>query len=133
MNVSSAFQVIQKFYAHFTKLCLAVVCKFFGDFWGCLGRESFSQRISKIWRNIEINLELPNLVQIIPHESTNGGPSTQRTCTELHRSAISLYLLVYLVILIIFFHNKRTFKSHGGGGGGVRTHPSHPLPTGIVC
>ena len=22
-----------------------------GDFWGCLGRDSFSQRISKIWRN----------------------------------------------------------------------------------
>ena len=23
---------------------------FFGDFWGCLGKDSFSQRISKIWR-----------------------------------------------------------------------------------
>ena len=23
----------------------------FGDFWGCLERDSFSQRISKIWRN----------------------------------------------------------------------------------
>ena len=28
---------------------------------------------------IEINLESYNLVQNIPHESTNGGPSTQRT------------------------------------------------------
>ena len=35
-NISSAFQVIQKLYAHFTKLCLAVFCKFlviFGDVW----------------------------------------------------------------------------------------------------
>ena len=37
-NISSAFQVLQKLYAHFTKLCLAVFCKFFGDF-------------CKIWRN----------------------------------------------------------------------------------
>ena len=36
---------------YFTKLCLAVCCKFLGDFWGCLERDSFSQRISKIWRN----------------------------------------------------------------------------------
>ena len=38
-------------HAHFTKICLAVFCKFLGDFGGCLGRDSFSQRISKIWRN----------------------------------------------------------------------------------
>ena len=50
-NISSAFQVIQKLYAHFTKLFLAGVCKFLGDFWECLGRDSFSQRISKLWRN----------------------------------------------------------------------------------
>ena len=30
---------------------VAVICKFLGDFWGFLGRDSFSQRISKIWRN----------------------------------------------------------------------------------
>ena len=30
---SSAFQLIQKLYAHFTKLCLAVFCKFLGDVW----------------------------------------------------------------------------------------------------
>ena len=54
-NISSTFQVIQKLHAHFTKLCLAVFCKFFGDFWGCLERDSFSQRISKIGeiRNIQ--------------------------------------------------------------------------------
>ena len=34
-----------------TKLFLAVFYKFLGDFWGCLGRDSFSQRISKIVRN----------------------------------------------------------------------------------
>ena len=35
-NISSAFQVIQKLYAHFTRLCLAGFCKFLGDFWECL-------------------------------------------------------------------------------------------------
>ena len=51
MNISFAFQAIQKLYAHFTKLCVAVFCKFLGDFGGCLCRDSFSQRICKIWRN----------------------------------------------------------------------------------
>ena len=37
--------------AHFTNLCFAVICKFLGDFWGFFGRDSFSQRMSKIWRN----------------------------------------------------------------------------------
>ena len=32
-------------------ICLAMFCKFLGDFGGCLGRDNFSQRISKIWRN----------------------------------------------------------------------------------
>ena len=50
VNISSAFQVIQKLFAHF-KLCLVGFCKFWGDFLECLGRDSFSQRISKIWRN----------------------------------------------------------------------------------
>ena len=31
-------------------LCFVVICKFLGDFGGFLGRDSFSQRISKIWR-----------------------------------------------------------------------------------
>ena len=48
---SFAFQAIQKLYAHFTNLCFSVICKFLGDFWGFLGRDSFSQRISEIWRN----------------------------------------------------------------------------------
>ena len=33
---------------------IAGFCKFLGDFWECLGRNSFSQRISKIWRNKNI-------------------------------------------------------------------------------
>ena len=32
----------------YVKRCFLI---FFGDFWGCLERDSFSQRISKIWRN----------------------------------------------------------------------------------
>ena len=50
-NISLPFQTLSKPLGHLTKLCLAVFCKFFGDFWGCLERDSFSQRISKIWRN----------------------------------------------------------------------------------
>ena len=50
-NISLPFQAFPKPSAHLTKLCLAVFCKFLGDFWGCFGRDSFSQRISKIWRN----------------------------------------------------------------------------------
>ena len=50
-NISFAFQAIQNPYAHFTNLCSAVFCNFLGDFGGCLGRDSFSERISKIWRN----------------------------------------------------------------------------------
>ena len=45
MRIShSRFKHFLKPSAHFLKLCLAVFCK-------CLGRNSFSQRISKIWRN----------------------------------------------------------------------------------
>ena len=47
-------QAFPKPSAYLTKLCLVVFCKFFGDFWVCLGRDSFSQRISKIWRNRNI-------------------------------------------------------------------------------
>ena len=51
VSISFAIQAFPKSSAHLTKLCLAVFCNFLGDFWGCLGRDSFSQRISKIWRN----------------------------------------------------------------------------------
>ena len=49
-NISFAFQAIQKPSAHFTNLCFAVICKFLGEF---LEEIVFSQRFSKIWRNIE--------------------------------------------------------------------------------
>ena len=49
-NISFAFQAIQKLSAHFTNLYFGVFCKFLGDFWGFLGKDSFSQRISKLWR-----------------------------------------------------------------------------------
>ena len=45
------FQAILKLYAHVTNLCFAEICKFLGGFRGFLGRDSFSQRICKIWRN----------------------------------------------------------------------------------
>ena len=38
----------KKLYAHFTILCLAVVCKFLGDFRKYLAGDSFSQRIEKL-------------------------------------------------------------------------------------
>ena len=41
--------------AHLLNLCYAVFCKFMGDFWLCLGGNSFYQRIVKLReiRNIE--------------------------------------------------------------------------------
>ena len=50
-NISFTLQAIQKLSAHFTNLRFAVICKFWGDLGGVLGRDSFSQRISKTWRN----------------------------------------------------------------------------------
>ena len=37
--------------ALFKAACFPAICKFLGDFGRFLGRVSFSQRISKIWRN----------------------------------------------------------------------------------
>ena len=51
MNIPFVFQAIQKLSARFTNLCFAAICKVLDDFGGFLGRDSFSQRISKIWRN----------------------------------------------------------------------------------
>ena len=42
-NISFAFQAVQKLSAHFTNLCFAAICTFFGDFGGFLGRDSFSK------------------------------------------------------------------------------------------
>ena len=37
--------------AHRTYLRFGLFCNFFGDFWVCLRKNSFSQRISKIYGN----------------------------------------------------------------------------------
>ena len=47
-NISFTFQAIKNLYAHLTYLCFGLFCKFLGDFWVYLERNSFSQRISKI-------------------------------------------------------------------------------------
>ena len=78
---------------------------------------------------VEINLESHNLVKNIPRESTNGGPSTQRTILNVNSTVIQEYhfplltVFIYLFILMYFFHNEWTSKACGG----VQTHPSHPL------
>ena len=41
LNLGLPFQAFPKPSAHSTKLCLAVFCKFFGDFRGCLGRDIY--------------------------------------------------------------------------------------------
>ena len=84
---------------------------------------------------VEINLESHNLVKNIPRESTNGGPSTQRTILNVNSTAIQEYhfplltVFIYLFILMYFFHNERTSKACGG----VRTHPSHPPSLRACC
>ena len=84
---------------------------------------------------VEINLESHNLVKNIPRESTNGGPSTQRTIWNVNSTGIQEYhfplltVFIYLFILMYFFHNERTSKACGG----VRTHPSHPPSLRACC
>ena len=52
---------------------------------------------------IEINIESHNLVQNIPHESTNGGPSTKWTILNVNtRSTEIAFPIIYLFILIGF-------------------------------
>ena len=74
---------------------------------------------------IEINLESHNLVQNIPHESTNGEPSTQRTIFNVNSRSIEIQFPFIHLFILMFFHNKRTSKARGWGGGWM--HPSHPL------
>ena len=90
-----------------------------------------------------MDLESHNLVQNIPHKSTNGGPST--TSNVDSRSKEIPFPFIYLFFYI--FHNWWTSKARarvcvyvcgwvgggGGGGEGVRMHPSHlPPPYGPV-
>ena len=50
-NISFTFQTIKNLSAHPTYLCFGPFCKFFGDFFIYLEINSFSERISKIYRN----------------------------------------------------------------------------------
>ena len=45
VNISVTFQAKLNLYAHFINHCLAVLCKFLGDFWAFWERDIFSQRI----------------------------------------------------------------------------------------
>ena len=84
---------------------------------------------------VEINLESHNLVKNIPRESTNGGPSTQRTILNVNSTGIQEYhfplltVFIYLFILMYFFHNERTSKACGGGADAPI---APPLPTGLL-
>ena len=50
-NISFTFQAIKHLYAHPAYLCFGPFCKLFGDFSVYLEKNSFSQRISKIYGN----------------------------------------------------------------------------------
>ena len=45
VRVSSNPETLRLFHK---AICLAAFCKFLVDFWGCFGRDIFSQRFSKI-------------------------------------------------------------------------------------
>ena len=44
-DILVTFQATPNPYAHFINHCLAVLCKFLGDFWAFWERDIFSQRI----------------------------------------------------------------------------------------
>ena len=44
-NISVTCQATLNLYAHFIDHCLAVLCKFLGDFWAFWERDIFSHRI----------------------------------------------------------------------------------------
>ena len=45
VNISVTFQATLNLSAYLINHCLAVLCKFLGDFWAFLGKRYFSQRI----------------------------------------------------------------------------------------
>ena len=74
---------------------------------------------------IEINLESHNLVQNIPHESTSGGPSTQRAILNVNiRSTEIPFPFIYLFRYFVFTISglPRLGGGGGGGGGGGKSH-----------
>ena len=52
-NISFTFQAVKNLSAHPTCLRFGLFSKFFGDFGVYLGRNSFSQRMSKIYGNMK--------------------------------------------------------------------------------
>ena len=52
-NTSATFQATLSLSAYFINRCLAVLCKFLGDFWAFWERDIFSQRIDKIEENVK--------------------------------------------------------------------------------
>ena len=52
-TISFSFQEIKKLSTYPVNLCCWVFCEFLGEFWVCLGGDSFSRRIGKIKRNMK--------------------------------------------------------------------------------
>ena len=70
-------------------------------------------------KDIEINLESHNLVQNIPHESTNGGPPTQRTILNVNsRSTEIPFPFILSILIYIFFTISGLPRLVERGGGG---------------
>ena len=68
-----------------------------------LGNKAGKSEGHKVECIIEINLESHNLVQNIPHKSTNDGPSTQRTILNANSRGTELPFL--FTSLFIYFDN----------------------------
>ena len=56
MNISFAFQAIEKLFIHLTNLCFAEFCKFLGDFWGYLGGDFLNELVK--FREIRNGVDL---------------------------------------------------------------------------
>ena len=77
-------------------------------------------------------LESHNLVQNIPHESTNGGPSTQRTILNVNSRSTEIPFPLFIYFDIFLCH-RRTSKARGGGRGCERTNRTPPPPSLRAC
>ena len=62
---------------------------------------------------IEISLESHNLVQNIPHQSTNDGHSTQRNILDADSRSTEIPFPVIYLFRYIFFHIKWTSRPAG--------------------
>jgi len=57
VNISFAFQAIEKLFIHLTNLCFVEFCKFLGDFWGYLEEIVFLNGLVK-FREIRNGVDL---------------------------------------------------------------------------